>query len=136
VQAITCTATLSAGPWLYVTALRVSTVTWQPTESRAFPWKRPAHDEMGSRCRPRAPDSTSRAHVAKWPVWTREAIEEIVLTRGRTMLSTPLPSPDHKRSAAMYSIDDEHESYSRLVRIEDWRFDKLIAWHQAPTRRW
>ena len=27
----------------------------------------------------------------------------------------------------MYSIDDQHESYSRLVRIEDWRFDELIA---------
>ena len=27
----------------------------------------------------------------------------------------------------MYSIDDEHESYSRLVRIEEWRFDELIA---------
>ena len=43
------------------------------------------------------------------------------------MLSTPLASPDRNRSAAIYSIDDEHESYSRLVRIEDWRFDELIA---------
>ena len=46
------------------------------------------------------------------------------------MLSTPIPSPDRNRSAASYlhSIDDdEQKSCSRLVRIEDWRFDELIA---------
>jgi hypothetical protein len=59
---------------------------------------------------------------------TGGVIEEIVQKAGRTVLPTPLPGPDRKRSAAMSSIsDDDHESYARLVQIEDQRFDELIA---------